>query len=122
MLPASRMRSKDPEREAFEGTMIKDPTCVMPIASGHALSAGSLPDPATSSKKMAPGRPSVRVPRAKTMTAARHHNSTRAGDLPADLLSSVEFLSHGHDGLAGDRGVGTSCRREKLLHCRSTRG
>jgi hypothetical protein len=26
------------------------------------------------------------------------HDSTRAGDLQADLLSSVEFLCHGHDG------------------------
>ena len=42
--------------------------------------------------------------------------------LQADLLSSVEFLSHGHDGLAGDRGAGTSSSREKLLHCRSARG
>jgi hypothetical protein len=27
-----------------------------------------------------------------------------------------------HDGVTGDRGLGTSCRREKLLHCRSARG
>src|SRR5262245_21844598 len=55
----------------LEGTMLKAATCVMPIASGHALSAGSL-DPATTSSTIAPGRPNVSVPMPKAMMAARH--------------------------------------------------
>jgi len=45
--------------------MIKAPTCVMAIANGHVLSAGSLLDPATISSNIAPGRPSVSMPMPK---------------------------------------------------------
>src|SRR5215510_12208146 len=55
----------------LEGTMIKAPTCVMVIASGHALSAGSLLDPEMISKNIAPGRPSVSMPMQKTRPPAR---------------------------------------------------
>src|SRR5262245_15268542 len=55
----------------LEGTMIKAPTCVMAIASGHVLSAGSLFDPATTSKNIAPGSPSVSMPMPKTRPLAR---------------------------------------------------
>jgi len=46
----------------------------------------------------------------------------RALGIRKQAFCPVEFLSHGHDGLAADRGVGTSCPREKLLHFRSARG
>src|SRR5262245_23514743 len=56
----------------LEGTMIKAPTCVMAIANGHALSAGILLDPETTSKNIAPGRPSVSMPMPKAMPPARN--------------------------------------------------
>src|SRR5215471_10985006 len=40
----------------LEGTMIKAPTCVMAIASGHALSARSLLDPATNLQEHRSGK------------------------------------------------------------------
>ena len=40
----------------------------------------------------------------------------------ASLLSTIEFLSHGHDGLAGDRGCALPYPRQKLLHFQSARG
>src|SRR5690349_8812779 len=47
MSPAVSLRSKDAECGGLEGTIVKTPTCVMPIASGQCASAGTPLEPPT---------------------------------------------------------------------------